>query len=100
MKDGIMADISKTREKLAKRIEGMAADELAAFVSKSMIGAEMGIAAAAERLCEASKDRLDGFAMDTLVLKRAEYAVQGAHSDLSAVNAQILGVPVPRAGDR
>lgn len=89
-----------TREKLAARVANMGNEELAAYTSKCMMGAEAAIEEGAKRLCAASTDRLDAPAFTMLVMKRSLHQIKAVHCDLSAANAQMLAAPIPLGGDR
>ena len=96
-----MSDVIKYREKMREKAGNMGDEELAAYVSRNMMKIEEALVVAAERLdAAAGDDRYCQAAIDMLTVKRAEYAIRGAHADLSLAQATAISAPIARAGER
>lgn len=101
MNDMTQTPAIKFQEKMRERAGGMSDSDLAAWVSRNMMQVEQGLEEAAQRFCDAAgDDRSSDNAKRMLRVLNALYAIKGAHTELSLLQSEAIGVPISARNER
>jgi hypothetical protein len=101
MNDMTQTPAIKFQEKMRERASGMTDSDLAAWVSRNMMQVEQGLEEAAQRFSDAAgEDRSSDNAKHMLHALNALYVIKGAHTELSLLQCEAIGVPISTRNER